>query len=100
MQWLQVLVASEDQKKQKSGEEDKKKTSSSSKDIKSKDHSESHVEMDSRILSALLTVSILFVFLFILIRNKSHSCMKFSKWVTEDSQVGQGDSILVIFLKL
>lgn len=52
---FKVLVASEDQKKQKSGEEDKKKTSSSSKDIKSKDHLESHVEMDSRILSALLT---------------------------------------------
>ncbi|CAK9310566.1 unnamed protein product [Citrullus colocynthis] len=52
---FKVLVASEDQKKQKSGEEDKKRTSSSSKDIKSKDHSESHVEMDSRILSALLT---------------------------------------------
>uniref|UniRef100_A0A1S3CH26 CCAAT-binding factor domain-containing protein n=1 Tax=Cucumis melo TaxID=3656 RepID=A0A1S3CH26_CUCME len=51
---FKVLVASEDQKKQNSGEEDKKKASRSSKDIKAKDLSESHVEMDSRILSALL----------------------------------------------
>lgn len=56
------MVASEDQKKQNSGEEDKKKASRSSKDIKAKDLSESHVEMDSRILSALLAVSILFIF--------------------------------------
>lgn len=59
---MQVLVASEDQKKQKSGEEDKKKASRSSKDVQAKNPLESHVEMDSRILSALLTVSILFIF--------------------------------------
>ncbi|XP_022999988.1 CCAAT/enhancer-binding protein zeta [Cucurbita maxima] len=51
---FKVLVASEDQKKQKSGE-DKKKASRSSKDIQAKNPLESHVEMDSRILSALLT---------------------------------------------
>ncbi|XP_038898077.1 CCAAT/enhancer-binding protein zeta [Benincasa hispida] len=52
---FKVLVASDDQKKQNSREEDKKKASRSSKDTKAKDLLESHVEMDSRILSALLT---------------------------------------------
>lgn len=70
---FQVLSteADADQKKDKSGKALNEKAYGSHKDSKMKSSSETHVELDSRLLSALLTVSIS---LFIL-------CQSYSYWI-------------------
>lgn len=57
---IQILISkvSGELTTEESSKEEKRKATSSSKDVKEKVSSESHVAMDSRLLSALLTVSI------------------------------------------